>query len=150
MKNDEIIVVESNDYDQTQEDKPLIYTYELYPFLSIIYHLHDSAILFSIEETKNMSHSYENLNTVTKEVNDDIEYADIFIGKECDETNLQELERFMRINEIPYNIYPLFSQDGIESIGYNYNENKYYGVVFHTISMGFDEYKIQNKLIRSK
>lgn len=137
------LIADLNDFEETYIDTPIIMTYSSTPFIAFLINAEETAFLMNIELTTPLI--LAKLIELLNEIKDGIENVEIFFPKGISNHQVDDLYYLFKSYNIYPDIYPLFDQDGIESIGYNRENKEYYGVVFHTINMGLEKYEFKKR-----
>lgn len=131
-----------DDYDETSNEQPIIYTRDIKTCIAALVHLNYSTVLLHILATKEEI-ELDNYKAVIGEVSGEIESIELFTGPYTEKKHIQQLidiasEYNLNVEVIPCktDIY------GSGSIGYNQNNHCYYNVIMESGKPLFNSYDV--------
>lgn len=132
-----------NDYATTDENHPIVYTRDLYSCIAVFMHEKSKTTLFHIESYKDGEIKIDILNDYLKNTDGKEINASIFKARNSSDTNINIIITLIEKNNISYTINDAYvSLSNETTIGYNANDDVYYGITMDNGVPIFDEIKI--------
>ncbi len=144
--NENYIEVGVDDYEETVEEAPIIYTRDVKTCIAALLHLESSAILLHIEANKDEI-KLDNYRDVLKELSNEIQSIELFTGPDTINEHVQELINISESYNIEVEVLPCKVDDyGSGSIGFNQSNHSYYDILMEQgkpIFNSYDVYKMK-------
>lgn len=122
-------VVGLDEYREINESNPLAYTRDLVTCIAVLLHLKDSSILMHIAAFENGEIELDKFMRLVGERRDEIERAEVFKAPRTELPSLDKVCDILTNNGISFELENVFrNYSNMTSVGYNYNDKKYYMV----------------------
>lgn len=122
-------VVGLDEYMEINESNPLAYTRDLVTCIAVLLHLKDSSILMHIAAFENGEIELDKFMRLVGERRDEIERAEVFKAPKTELPSLDKVCDILTNNGISFELENVFrNYSNMTSVGYNYNDKKYYMV----------------------
>ena len=133
-------VVGLDEYMEINESNPLAYTRDLVTCIAVLLHLKDSSILMHIAAFENGEIELDKFMRLVGERRDEIERAEVFKAPKTELPSLDKVCDILTNNGISFELENVFrNYSNMTSVGYNYNDKKYYMVDMYKCVPEFTE-----------
>lgn len=122
-------VVGLDEYMEMNESNPLAYTRDLATCIAVLLHLKNSSILMHIAVFENGKIELNKFIKLVSERKEEIENAEVFKAFKTEQSSLDKVCDILTNNGISFELEDVFrNYSNMTSVGYNYNNKKYYMV----------------------
>ena len=122
-------VVGLDEYMEINELNSLAYTRDLTTCIAVLLHLKDSSILMHIAAFENGEIELDKFIKLVSERKEEIESAEVFKAPRTETPSLDKVCDILTNNSISFELENVFrNYSNMTSVGYNYNNKKYYMV----------------------
>jgi len=140
------ILVESDDYEETSKEYPIVYIDNIKNGLAILIHRYDSSILMNLKVVEGQLKVNE-LEFLLSEIHSEIDRVDIFKSLLSNSNDVKMILCMLTRYNIPSSLYNMYVDEfGKVSIGYNCFKNCYYQIRMNQDIPMFEEIKLKKAL----
>ena len=140
------ILVESDDYEETSKEYPIVYIDNIKNGLAILIHRYDSSILMNLKVVDGQLKVNE-LEFLLSEIHSEIDRVDIFKSLLSNSNDVKMILCMLTRYNIPSSLYNMYVDAfGKVSIGYNCFKNCYYQIRMKQDIPMFEEIKLKKAL----
>ena len=144
MSSEEYTLVGVDEYEETTNESPIVYTTDIKTCIAALMHFESTSVLLHIEATKEGLHD-KPYKDIIDEMPTEIKKIELFVGLQTDNNHIVSLMDYAESRGINIEVFPSKTDMyGNGSIGFNFSNHSYYGIMMENGRPVFESYNINH------